>query len=166
MNLNRRNKNNEYSRYQRNSDRYKIYSDGSLGTNMDSSFSGSEKPKRKKRLVYSFNVFEMVFFTICNCCLKKNSSLKNDINEKANNILFKKIDIITYIRNMILFECINTNNIDTDKIPIYNFLCHPIISLNKREKILINFPNKLVKSQKNEKIMGKKLYCFLFPTNI
>ena len=134
MNLNRRNKSNEYSRYQRNSDRYKINSDGSIGTNMDSSFSGSEKPKRKKRLVYSFNVFEMVFFTICNCCLKKNSSLKNYINEKANNILFKKIDIITYIRNIILFECINTNNIDADKIPIYNFLCHPIISLNKREK--------------------------------
>ena len=61
-------------------------------------------------------------------------SLKNDINEKAKNILFKKMDIIAYIRNMILFECINKIIIDDDKIPIYNFLCHPIISLNKEER--------------------------------
>ena len=135
MNLMRGNKikNNERNYKSRSSDRYKIYSNESIGTNMDSS-SESAKPKRKKRIDYSFNLFEIIFVLLCRCCLTKKIKLKNIIYDKANNILFKKMDIITYVRNMILFDFINKIIIDEDRIPIINFICRPIISLNKEEK--------------------------------
>ena len=41
------------------------------------------------------------------CCMTKKLSIKNGINEKTNDVLFKKLDIITYVRNMILFDLIN-----------------------------------------------------------
>ena len=135
MNLMRGNKikNNERIYKSRSSDRYKIYSNESIGTNMDSS-SESAKPKRKKRIDYSFNLFEIIFVLLCRCCLTKKIKLKNIIYDKANNIMFKKMDIITYVRNMILFDFINKIIIDEDRIPIINFICRPIISLNKEEK--------------------------------
>ena len=34
-------------------------------------------------------------------------TVKSDVNEKANNIIFKKMDIITYVRTMILFDLLN-----------------------------------------------------------
>ena len=135
MNLMRGNKikNNERNYKSRSSDRYKIYSNESIGTNMDSS-SESAKPKRKKRIDYSFNLFEIIFVLLCRCCLTKKIKLKNIIYDKANNIMFKKMDIITYVRNMILFDFINKIIIDEDRIPIINFICRPIISLNKEQK--------------------------------
>ena len=135
MNLMRGNKikNNERIYKSRSSDRYKIYSNESIGTNMDSS-SESAKPKRKKRIDYSCNLFEIIFVLLCRCCLTKKIKLKNIIYDKANNIMFKKMDIITYVRNMILFDFINKIIIDEDRIPIINFICRPIISLNKEEK--------------------------------
>ena len=135
MNLISRNKNYKYIRNYRGSDRNVIYSENSVGTNMEnSSYSEYEKPKIRKRVEYSFNIFEIIIILICKCCLCKKISLKNNVNEKANDILFKKIDIITYIRNMILFDIINNIIIEDDKIPIINFLCRPLISLNKKEK--------------------------------
>ena len=135
MNLMRGNKikNNKKNYKSRSSDRYKIYSNESIGTNMDSS-SESAKPKRKKRIDYSFNLFEIIFILLCRCCLTKKIKLKNNINDKANNIMFKKMDIITYVRNMILFDFINKIIIDENRIPIINFICRPIISLDKEEK--------------------------------
>ena len=134
MNLSTKKKKYENSRIKKNSYRYSIYSSESLGTNTENSSSEYEKPKKKKREEYSFNPCEIIFFIICKCCLPKNFSMKNDINEIASNILAKKMDIITYVRNMTLFENINKFVIDDDKIPILNFLCRPIISLNKDEK--------------------------------
>ena len=134
MNINIKNKTYENSGNQSNSYRYKIYTSESLGTNIENSSSEYEKPKKKKRVEYSFNTFEIIFYIIFKCCLSKNFSLKNTINEKASNILTKKMDIITYLRNMTLFENINKFVIDEDKITIFNFLCRPIISLKKEEK--------------------------------
>ena len=56
---------------------------------------------------------------------------KNNINEKANSILFEKLDIVSYVRNMILFDLINTTMLSENKITILNFLSRPTISLNK-----------------------------------
>ena len=135
MNLMRGNKikNNKKNYKSRSSDRYKIYSNESIGTNMDSS-SESAKPKRKKRINYSFNLFEIIFVLLCRCCLTKKIKLKNIINDKVNNIMLKKMDIIIYVRNMILFDFLNKIIIDENRIPIINFICRPIISLDKEEK--------------------------------
>ena len=68
------------------------------------------------------------------CCMTKKLSIKNDIYEKASDVLLKKLDVITYIRNMILFDIINQIIIDDNKKQIINFLSRPIISYEKKEK--------------------------------
>ena len=41
--------------------------------------------------------------------------IKNNINEKANKIINNKLDIILYIRNLILFDIINRTILNDDK---------------------------------------------------
>ena len=60
--------------------------------------------------------------------------IKSDANEKANNILFKKLDVISYVRNMILFDIINQINLNNSNKTVINFLCRPIISLEKSQR--------------------------------
>ena len=48
--------------------------------------------------------------------------------------MFKKMDIITYVRNMIFFDITNQINIDNNNKTIFNFLSRPIISLEKNQK--------------------------------
>ena len=66
--------------------------------------------------------------------MTKRMSIKSEANERANNILFKKMDVITYVRNMILFDLLNQLILDDSKKTIVNFLCRPIISLNTKQK--------------------------------
>ena len=96
-----------------------------------------EAPKKKhhhKKIKYSFNIFEAILGSFCQCCLCKNLQRKNDINEKANDILFNKLDIVLYIRNMLLLDIMNETTLDEPKKNIINFLCRPVISLNKKNK--------------------------------
>ena len=65
------------------------------------------------------------------CCKNKEiSHFESKINlfNKAKNIIDDKLDIIYYIRKMILFEIIN--NIQLENKNIINFLSRPIIYLN------------------------------------
>ena len=75
----------------------------------------------------------MINILLCSCCMRKKVKIKNDLNEKAVNILNNKLDIVLYIRNMILFDIINETIIDSSKKSIINFLCRPILSINKNE---------------------------------
>ena len=61
-------------------------------------------------------------------------TIKNTINENANKLLNKKLDIITYIRNMILFDIMQNTLLDDDRNDIINLLCRPVISLKKPKK--------------------------------
>ena len=70
--------------------------------------------------------------------MTKNMRLKNDANEKANELLFKKMDINSYVRNMILFDVMNRTMIDDNTKPIFNFLRRPVISVNKKAKVEFN----------------------------
>ena len=86
----------------------------------------------EKKIENSFNIFEIIaieFFSRCLIC--KDVHIKNQLNENANKIIYKKLDIITYIRNMILFDIINEILLDNKKKDIINFLCRPVISANK-----------------------------------
>ena len=60
--------------------------------------------------------------------------IKNEVNEKANELLFKKMDIITHVRNQLLLDVINQIIIDDNKKILINFLGRPIISLDKNKK--------------------------------
>ena len=109
----------------------------SIGTNMEESSSESGAGGRKKKIIRvynSFNVFEIIITEFFKCCKTQSISIKSEANEKANNIIFKKLDIIAYTRNMILFDIINQLLIDTNQKTVINFLSRPIISINKGAK--------------------------------
>ena len=83
---------------------------------------------------YNFNICEMIFSILFKCCLSRNLKIKNNLNEKANSILYNKLDIVLYVRNMILFDILNETFLGNDVIDIINFLSRPIISLTGNEK--------------------------------
>ena len=97
-----------------------------------------EELKRKKIKIrdinYKFNIFEVICASFFNCCMPENLERKNNINEKANDIIFKKLDLVLYVRNMILLDIMNEFMLDDNKKNIVNLLCRPVISLNKDEK--------------------------------
>ena len=109
-------------------------------TNIEESESSSEndRPKKKKnrkiKVSNSFNIFEIIITQFFKCCMTKSMRIKNDVYEKAYTILFSKMDVNTYVRNMILFDIINQTILDENKKIIINFLCRPTICNDKKQK--------------------------------
>ena len=89
--------------------------------------------KNNEKIEYSFNLFEIIWSSFCKCCLSKKLSLKNNINEKANKLLFHKLDITLYVRNMMLIDIINNTLLEDSMKNIINFINRPILSLNKNK---------------------------------
>ncbi len=108
----------------------------SIGTNMEENSSDTDRPRRKKKLKVEndFNILEIIITQIFKCCMTKSMRLKNDANEAAHELLFKKMDINAYVRNMILFDVINRTMFDSNTKPILNFLSRPVIDVNKKTK--------------------------------
>ena len=80
---------------------------------------------------YEFNILEIFFVSICNCCLLKKLGIKYNINKKAVNIINNSLDIVAYVQNVMLFNIINETILDDHVKSIVNFLIRPIISINK-----------------------------------
>ena len=118
-----------------NNDKKGFESNESIRTDVEEISGESEKSEHKKEKIQnSFNIFEIVLSQFFCCFLCGNLKVKNDMNEKANNIIFRKMDVITYVRNMILFDLYNQNSLDDNKKNIINFLSRPIISKDKKVK--------------------------------
>ena len=120
----------------RYNDRNDVDFSESIGTNMEENSSDVDRPRRTKKLKVEndFNIFEIIITQIFKCCMTKSMRLKNDANEAANELLFKKMDINAYVRNMILFDVINRTMFDGNTKPIFNFLSRPVIAVNKKTK--------------------------------
>ena len=112
--------------------------------NKDINFNSSERSSetrreyniaslKKNKIDYNFNLIEIINILLFNRCTSNDLKTKNDLNTKANNILYNKLDIVAYIRNMFVFDIINQMVLDENKKYIINFLCRPIIS-NKEIK--------------------------------
>ena len=86
---------------------------------------------KQKASKFSFNILEIICALIFPCCLKGQLKLKNFINEKALHILYSRLNIILYVRNMLLFDIINKTILYEPKKDIINFLSRPILPLNK-----------------------------------
>ena len=52
----------------------------------------------------SYNLFEMIKGIKIFCCKSKKAEIKENLMEQAKEIIFTKLDVIYYIRNMILFK--------------------------------------------------------------
>ena len=87
----------------------------------------------EERIKYSFNICEVIKILLFSCCMRKKLKVKNELNAKAINILDNKLDIVLYVRNMLLFDIINETIIDETKKSVINFLCRPILSINEKE---------------------------------
>ena len=91
-----------------------------------------EEQTSKKKIKYTFNIFEIIINSFFYCCLSKNLKLKRELNIKANSILNYKLDIVLYTRNMILLDIINKTLLEQDKKSIINFLTRPTLYTKKK----------------------------------
>ena len=109
----------------------------SIGTNMEdysSDYGASKRSKKRAKVENSFNVFEVIITQFFKCCMCGDMKIKNEVNEKASELLFKKMDIISHVKNQLLFDVINQTTIDGNKKTLINFLARPVISINKKGK--------------------------------
>ena len=96
-----------------------------------------EEPDFRK-INLSFNIFEIITSSFFFCCLSNNLKLKKDLAEKANNILYNKLDIVLFVKNMFLLDIMNQTLINNNRKGIIKFLSQPIISMNKKEENQLN----------------------------
>ena len=92
------------------------------------------KTKNGKKINYNFNIFEVIITNLCCCCLIKKLSLKRDLKIKANEVLSTKIDIILFIRNMIIFDIMKQRMLNHNVNDIVKFISRPVVSLYKKEE--------------------------------
>ena len=92
------------------------------------------KTRTGKKINYNFNIFGIFISNLCCCCLSKKLSLKRDLKMKANEILNEKIDIVLFIRNLIVFEIMKQRMLNHNVNEIVKFVSRPVISLYKKEE--------------------------------
>ena len=134
----KRKKNNIRIRFNfRNNNENNLYSSEKMGTNNDKDSIGSNNTKKiddNGHIKNTYNIFELFITQFFGCCLLNNLNIKNNAINKAKKILFKKLDVIKYIRNMILFERINQTNINDNEKILMNFFSRPIVSVYTKEE--------------------------------
>ena len=88
------------------------------------------------KIEYKYYLLDYVksILSKCKCCESKQLKIKNALTEKANSLLYNKLDITSYMRNMLLIDIMKDILIDSETKNIVNFLEHPIISLSNNEE--------------------------------
>ena len=88
------------------------------------------------KIKYEYHLLDYIktLFNKCNCFKSKNLKIKNSLTEKANSILYNKLDIALYVRNMIFFDIMKDILLDSETKDISNFLVRLIISLSSNEE--------------------------------
>ena len=97
------------------------------------SFKGLKANELEKmgKIKFKYNIFEIFWFFLCDCCLTKKLKAKKNLTEKANNILKRKLDITLYIKNAIFIDILNQALINDNMKSMIKFISRPKISLNK-----------------------------------
>ena len=125
----------KYNMNMKNSNKYKYNSKYDDYNESRTEYSNEgEEDFRPEKVEYDFNICEVLGSTVCRCCQSKELKVKYNLNQKANSILFSKLDIVLYVRNMILFDIMNKTVLGTGIKDVINFLSRPIISLKGKEK--------------------------------
>jgi hypothetical protein len=97
------------------------------------SFKGLKEIELEKMgiIKFKYNIFEILWSFLCNCCMTNNLKAKKNLTQKANNILNSKLDITLYIKNAILIDLLNQALINDNMKSMTKFISRPIISLRK-----------------------------------
>ena len=93
-----------------------------------------ENEIKEEKVKYKYNLFDKIKSLFCKCCLSKKFKIKDELTEKAHEILDQKLDITLYVRNMMLFDIINETLLNSEIKDIVNFLIRPIIPLKNKEE--------------------------------
>ena len=64
---------------------------------------------------------------------------KKKLTEKANNLLYKKLDVTLYVKNVLLFDIIHQTLIGDKRNGIINFISRPTISTKSEDIELSEF---------------------------
>ena len=107
----------------------------------DNNSKKSKSKKNDKNINYNFSLIEIISSLLFPCLLRGNLKIKNEYYDKATEFLYNKLDIILYVRNMVLFDIINETLLDEEKKNIINFLSRPLLSLDKKENKNIFYQN-------------------------
>ena len=83
---------------------------------------------------YYLSDYVKTIFSKCKCCESKKLKIKNVLKEKADSLLYNKLDITLYIRNIIFYDIMKNILLDSETKNIINFLEHSIISLSNNEE--------------------------------
>jgi len=86
------------------------------------------------KIKFKYNIFEIFWSFLCDCCLTNKLKAKMNFTEKANNILKSKLDITLYITNAIFIDILNQILINDNMKSMTKFITRPIISLSKSGK--------------------------------
>jgi hypothetical protein len=97
-----------------------------------------------------YNVFEIFFMSIFSCCLCKNLKKKKDIYDKSTEILFTKMDIIAYLKNMQILNVLNKLILSQEERDILKFLSKPSINVNEDDEENKNNFDSIFTSNLNE----------------
>ena len=100
-------------------------------SNKDNETTSDEKIHEK--VEYHYHLYDKIMSTLFKWCIPKKLKLKNELNEKAQSFLDRKLDIVLYVRNMILLDIFTEILLDPETKEVANFLTRPIISLKSDE---------------------------------
>ena len=90
--------------------------------------------KKLGKINFSYNLFEILLSYCGKNCKSDKLKVKNNLTEKAKNILNCQLDISLYVKNTILIDIINRTLINENIKKMAKFLSWPIISVNKNGK--------------------------------
>ena len=102
----------------------------------------SKETKRIKNK-YKFNILEVIIISFFNCNFTRHIKLKKNLFEKISNIIYKKLDIVLYIKNQLFFDIMCDIILNSNGRDILNFLSRPVLSAEK-------FDNNKISSHHNE----------------
>ena len=92
--------------------------------------------QKSEKIIFSYNIFEIIISTFLCFCMSRRLRLKKNITERANNILYNKLDIVLFMRNMILLDIMSKTLVDNNnnKNGIITFLSRPVVSIAEKEQ--------------------------------
>ena len=92
------------------------------------------KDELTKNIEYGFSYLDKMISKLCKCCLTKELRIKAYLARQAERLLYNKLDIALYVRNMLLFDIMNETVINSETKDIINYLTRPIISYKHNEE--------------------------------
>ena len=90
-----------------------------------------------KKIKFTYSIGDIIVSSFFCCCMTKNLKAKKNLTNKANNILYKKLDVYAFIKNMILLDIMNKTLLNAyggKREGIIKFISRPVISLNEEYK--------------------------------